>query len=109
PWDGELKKKSNADVERMEGEGLRVMAAAVKDIDAATFDPGGDLLAHVTGLELTSLVGMIDPPRDESKTAVANAQAPHVRARMVTGDDVTTGSAIAKKPGIPGEAILGGD
>ena len=85
------------------------MAAVVKDIDPATFDPDGDLLAHVTGLELTSLVGMIDPPRDESKTAVANAQAAHVRVRMVTGDDVITGSAIAKKLGIPGEAILGGD
>jgi Ca2+-transporting ATPase len=28
---------------------------------------------------------------------------------MVTGDDVTTGAAIAKQLGIPGEAILGAD
>ncbi len=73
------------------------------------FDPDADLLAHVTDLQMTSLVGMVDPPRDESKDAVANAQAAHIRVRMVTGDDVTTGAAIAEQLGIPGEAILGAD
>ena len=58
---------------------------------------------------MTSLVGMVDPPRDESKAAVADAQAAHIRVRMVTGDDVTTGAAIAEQLGIPGEAILGAD
>jgi Ca2+-transporting ATPase len=58
---------------------------------------------------MTSLVGMVDPPRDESRAAVASAQAAHIRVRMVTGDDVITGAAIAKQVGIPGEAILGAD
>ena len=52
---------------------------------------------------------MVDPPRDESKAAVADAQAAHIRVRMVTGDDVITGAAIAEQLGIPGEAILGAD
>ena len=39
----------------------------------------------------------------------ASAQAAHIRVRMVTGDDVTTGAAIAEQLGIPGEAILGAD
>ena len=85
------------------------MAAARRDLDPNTFDPGGDLLAYATGLQMTSLVGMVDPPRDESKAAVADAQSAHIRVRMVTGDDVTTGAAIAKQLGIPGEAILGAD
>ena len=34
-------------MERMEGEGRRVMAAAVRDLDPASFDPAGDLLAYV--------------------------------------------------------------
>ena len=63
----------------------------------------------MTELQLTSLVGMVDPPRDESRDAVASAQAAHIRVRMVTGDDVTTGAAIAKQVGIGGEAILGAD
>src|SRR5262249_28193962 len=53
--------------------------------------------------------GRAAPPRDESRDAVASAQAAHIVVRMVTGDDVTTGAAIAKQVGIPGEAILGAD
>jgi Ca2+-transporting ATPase len=109
PWDDALKQRAEQHVVRMEGEGLRVMAAAFRDLDAAGFDPDGDLLAHITDLEVTSLVGMVDPPREESKAAVADAQAAHIRVRMVTGDDVVTGAAIAKQVGIPGGAILGAD
>ena len=108
-WDAGLSEQHKAHMERMEGQGRRVMAAATRDLDPAEFDPGGDLLGYVTGLQLTSLVGMVDPPRDESKDAVASAQAAHIRVRMVTGDDVTTGAAIAKQVGIGGEAILGAD
>jgi Ca2+-transporting ATPase len=109
PWDADLKERARAHMERMEREGRRVMAAATKDLDPAGFDPGGDLLSYVTGLQMTSLVGMVDPPRDESRAAVASAQAAHIRVRMVTGDDVITGAAIAKQVGIGGEAILGAD
>ena len=48
PWDDELKAKADAGVERMEGEGLRVMAAAYRDLDPATFEADGDLLGYVT-------------------------------------------------------------
>jgi hypothetical protein len=108
-WDAGLSEQHRAHMERMEGEGQRVMAAAMRDIDRAAFDPDGDLLGYATELQLTSLVGMVDPPRNESRDAVASAQAAHIRVRMVTGDDVTTGAAIAKQVGIGGEAILGAD
>ena len=109
PWDSGLAERATGHMERMEGEGRRVMAAAVRDLDPASFDPAGDLLGHVQDLQLTSLVAMVDPPRDESRAAVADAQAAHIRVRMVTGDDVTTGAAIAAQLGIPGEPILGAD
>ncbi|HYB15785.1 MAG TPA: HAD-IC family P-type ATPase [Streptosporangiaceae bacterium] len=109
PWDDALRQRAEQHVERMGQAGLRVMAAAYKDLQPAAFDPGGDLLALVQGLEMTSLVGMVDPPREESKAAVADAQQAHIRVRMVTGDDVVTGAAIAQQLGIPGEAILGAD
>jgi Ca2+-transporting ATPase len=85
------------------------MAAATRDIDPQRFDPHGDLLGYVTRLRVTSLVGMVDPPRDTSKEAVASAQEAHIRVRMVTGDDVITGAAIAGQLGISGEAMLGAD
>ncbi len=109
PWDSDLSEQHRAHMERMEGEGRRVMAAAIRDLDPDDFDPDGDLLGYVTGLQLTSLVAMVDPPRDESRDAVASAQAAHIRVRMVTGDDVITGAAIAGQLGIGGEAILGAE
>ena len=109
PWDDTIKQRAEQHVERMGQQGLRVMAGAFRDLDAASFDPNGDLLALVEGLEMTSLVGMVDPPREESKAAVSDAQAAHIRVRMVTGDDVVTGAAIAKQLNIPGQAMLGSE
>ncbi|MFJ8006942.1 cation-translocating P-type ATPase [Streptomyces fagopyri] len=109
PWDAELLGRAEAETARMGGEGRRVMAAATRDLDPAGFDPDGDLLAYVTELRMTALVAMVDPPRKESKAAVADARAAHIRVRLVTGDDVTTGAAIARQIGIPGEAVLGAD
>jgi Ca2+-transporting ATPase len=109
PWDDALRQRAEQHVERMGQAGLRVMAAAYKDLEPAAFAPDGDLLALVQDLEMTSLVGMVDPPREESKAAVADAQQAHIRVRMVTGDDVVTGAAIAQQLGIPGQAMLGAD
>jgi Ca2+-transporting ATPase len=109
PVDDDLQQRAQANVARMGEAGLRVMAGAFRDLDPAQFDPDGDLLGYVHDLEMTSLVAMVDPPRTESKAAVANAQQAHIRVRMVTGDDVVTGAAIAKQLGIDGEAMLGAD
>ena len=109
PWGDDQNARSAQEMERLGGKGLRVMVAATRDINPAEFDPEGDLLALITGLQMTSMVGMIDPPRAESKAAVRNAQNANIRVRMVTGDDIVTGAAIAKQLDIPGEAILGAD
>ena len=109
PWTDDLKQRAQANVARMGEAGLRVMAGAFRDLDPAQFDPDGDLLGYIHDLEMTSLVAMVDPPREESKAAVANAQLAHIRVRMVTGDDVVTGAAIAKQLGIDGDSILGAE
>ena len=109
PWGDQQNKRSSEEMDRLGGKGLRIMVAAMRDIDPADFDPNGDLLSLMKDLQMTAMVGMIDPPRAESKDAVKNAQAANIRVRMVTGDDVVTGAAIATQLGIPGEAILGAD
>jgi Ca2+-transporting ATPase len=109
PWDAGLRGRADGHVVRMAGQGQRVMAAAERDLDPDFFDADGDLLGYVTDLRMSSLVAMVDPPRDESRAAVAAARAAHIRVRMVTGDDVTTGAAIARQVGIDGDAILGAD
>jgi Ca2+-transporting ATPase len=107
PWGEQQNTRSGQEMDRLGGEGLRIMAAAMKDMDPKDFDPNGDLLTMVQGLQMTAIVGMMDPPRPESLDAVRAAQDANIRVRMVTGDDVITGAAIAKQLGIPGEAILG--
>ena len=109
PWDDDLRTRADAQMARLGGQGLRIMAAATVDISPDGFDPSGDLLALVQGLQVTAIVGMIDPPRPESLDAVRSAQEANIRVRMVTGDDVVTGAAVAKQLGIEGEAILGTD
>ncbi|MEV0070438.1 HAD-IC family P-type ATPase [Amycolatopsis sp. NPDC050768] len=109
PWDDAVDRQARERMKSMEAQGRRVMAAAQCDLDPAAFDPEGDLLSYVTGLQVMSLVAMVDPPREQSQSAVASAQAAHIRVRMVTGDDVTTGAAIAKQLGIPGDAVLGSE
>ena len=109
PWGDDANTRSSEEMERLGGKGLRIMVAATRDIDPADFNPDGDLLSLITNLQMTAMVGMIDPPRAESKDAVRNAQNANIRVRMVTGDDVITGEAIARQLGIPGEAILGAD
>jgi Ca2+-transporting ATPase len=107
PWGETQNQRAQAEMDRLGGKGLRIMAAATKDIDPSDFDPDADLLSLVHHLRMTAIVGMIDPPREESLDAVRSAQKANIRVRMVTGDDVVTGAAVAKQLGIPGEAILG--
>ena len=96
-----------AENDRLAGEGLRVLAVASRDIDPAAFDRDGRLLDDVQGLTLLALVAIVDPPRKEAKDAIAQCRAAGIRARMITGDHVTTAAAIANQLGIEGRAMSG--
>jgi P-type Ca2+ transporter type 2C len=96
-----------AENDRLAGEGLRVLAVATREIDPASFDPSGSLLDEVQGLTLMALVGIVDPPRKEARDAIARCKEAGIRARMITGDHVTTAAAIAAQLGIEGKAMSG--
>ncbi len=55
-------------------------------------------------LTLVALVGIEDPLRAEVPDAIADCKRAGIVVRMVTGDNVQTARAIAKKCGILGEA-----
>ena len=96
-----------AENDRLAGEGLRVLAVASRDLDPAEFDADGQLLDEVQGLTLLALVGIVDPPRNEARAAIARCKEAGIRVRMITGDHATTAAAIANYLGIEGRAIPG--
>jgi Ca2+-transporting ATPase len=96
-----------AENERLAAKGLRVIATARKDFDAAGFDASGDLLELMQDLTLLALVGIVDPPRPSAKAAIATAHSAGIQVRMITGDHAITAQAIAHELGIRGRAISG--
>ena len=52
---------------------------------------------------------MIDPPRSEVKTALAEAKRAGIRTVMITGDHIVTAKAIAKRLGMSHNAVNGTD
>ncbi len=90
--DDRLKSSVAAAAQRMAECALRVIAIASK--------PADTLDGAQSGLTLLGLVGMIDPPRDEAKAAVAMCQAAGIKVVMITGDHPVTARAIAQELGI---------
>ena len=70
PADGAFRDRYLEENARLGREGLRVLATARKDFDPKDVDPAADLLPLVAGgLELLSLVGIVDPPRPTAKAS----------------------------------------
>lgn len=82
----------NAD---MASNALRVLGVAYKDITEVPEElTSEDIENHLT---FVGLVGMIDPPRQEVKEAVAQCYEAGIRPVMITGDHKLTAVAIAKE------------
>ncbi len=89
---------------------LRVIAVGYATYDEEPQDISSEALEK--DLHLIGLIGMIDPPRPESKGAIKRAKKAGIKTVMITGDHVITASAIAKELGIlndPSEALSGSE
>ena len=77
-------------------EGLRVLAFTYREI------PKNHTLTSQDEdhLVFLGLIAMMDPPREESKAAVAECIKAGIRPVMITGDHKITAAAIAKRVGI---------
>ncbi|WP_430610402.1 calcium-translocating P-type ATPase, PMCA-type [Enterococcus sp. DIV0876] len=79
----------------MASKALRVLGAAYKDITEVPAELTSEEIEN--GLTFAGLVGMIDPPREEVKEAVAQCYDAGIRPVMITGDHKLTAVAIAKE------------
>jgi len=88
-------------------DGLRVLGVAMQAIPELL---GGELDEnHERNLLFVGMLGMIDPPRSEALSAVANSQSAGIRTMMITGDHPLTARRIAQDLGISkNERILTG-
>ena len=98
-WEGKIEEYAR--------EGLRMVAAAWKPASA-----GQTELTHQDlqqGVILLGVAGMMDPPRPEAITAIADCLQAGIRVKMITGDHPQTAMSIGKMLGIgnAGNAITG--
>ena len=87
--------------ERMAAEGLRVLGVAMR-----IWDEMPPVLTHdavETNLAVLGFAGIMDPPREEAKEAVAQCRQAGIHPVMITGDHPLTAKAIARRLGILGE------
>ncbi|TKB35052.1 MAG: calcium-translocating P-type ATPase, PMCA-type [Nitrospira sp.] len=87
-----------AQAEQMAAEGLRVLALAYRiwpDVPEALAPDSVE-----RGLTFLGLVGLMDPPREEARSAVALCKSAGITPVMITGDHPATARAIALRLGI---------
>ncbi|MDE5599795.1 MAG: cation-translocating P-type ATPase, partial [Ureaplasma sp.] len=92
---------------KMSSDALRVLAVSYKYIENIPTD----LSLLESNQELIGLLGIIDPPREEVKSSIAECLRAGIRPIMITGDYKNTAVAIATQLGImlPGTGALSGD
>ena len=84
--------------DRIAGDGLRAMGFGFRVWDGLPDPMTSDEVEK--GLVLLGIVGMMDPPREEAKEAVAMCKTAGIIPVMITGDHPLTATTIARELGI---------
>ncbi|MFL2100404.1 calcium-translocating P-type ATPase, PMCA-type [Desemzia sp. FAM 23991] len=74
---------------------LRIIGVSYKFMDSKPNNLDDEELEK--DMTFAGIVGMIDPPREESRQAVQEAREAGIRPIMITGDHAVTATAIAKE------------
>lgn len=85
-------------------QGQRVLAFAMRQLPDGTDELSSENVEE--GLVLLGLTGLIDPPRPEAITAVAQCRQAGIDVKMITGDHAGTAAAIARAIGLQNTDIV---
>jgi magnesium-transporting ATPase (P-type) len=86
-------------LDRYARRGLRLIAVANRPLKVGASQPH-DRQAAERDLCLLGVVAMLDPPRPQAKEAIDRAHQAGIRVLVVTGDNGTTATEIARQVGI---------
>jgi Ca2+-transporting ATPase len=90
--------KANED---LAGHALRTLGLAYRPLEKNELPVAKNVSDGIErNLVFLGLVGMIDPPREEGRDAVARARAAGIRTIMITGDHPKTAASVARELGI---------
>jgi len=90
------------------GRALRTLGMAFRSAPAGAL-PDDELDERIErDLVFAGIIGMIDPPRDEARDAVARAKGAGIRPLMITGDHPKTAAVIANELGIGDRRAVSG-
>ena len=108
PLTSERRAEILATVDRLADRALRTLAVAYRPLAVEVAGPPDESIEQ--RLVYLGLVGIIDPPRPEARTSIAEAKAAGIRVLMITGDHPRTAARIATDLGVapPGAAVLTG-
>ncbi len=92
-------------------ETARLMADQALRVLAVASRTGGTIENAEQELTFLGLVGMIDPPRPEAKSAIERCEQAGIKVVMITGDHPLTARAVARQLGLlkGGQVITGAE
>ena len=99
--DGDMRSAIQARVDEFADDALRVLGFAYKNSDA---ENGPEETLVFVGVQ-----GVVDPPREEVRGAIADTRRAGVDVKMITGDNALTARAIAESVGIESAVLTGQD
>jgi magnesium-transporting ATPase (P-type) len=85
-------------IDRLSDQGLRVLAAARRDVDPGTRELRQEHLGP--DMVFLGVVGILDPPRPEAIEAIKVCHQAGIRVKMITGDHAGTAKAIGREMGL---------
>jgi Ca2+-transporting ATPase len=102
-----IRETLEATFEQFAAQGLRVIAAAYRELDSEHIPPRDDIEKDLTFLGLFAIA---DAARPEVTSVIQSAEQAGIRTVMVTGDSALTAKAIAEEIKLikPGEEVITG-
>ncbi len=91
------------EMNKLNGEGFRVVAVAFKELDAA---PDRYDVTVETGMTLLGYIAFLDPPKESAKAAIRLLHEAGVKVKILTGDNDVITRTICRQVELPVDRIV---